>query len=80
MSRHTAAVYLLNSHVPIETVSRILGHKEGSRETKMYAKYLDQTVYEDIVNLEMDQFSTLSAEAKQYLELEKTLSTEKRGD
>ena len=52
MARHTAAVYLLNNHVPIETVSRVLGHKEGSKETKIYAKFLNQTVFDDFLDLD----------------------------
>lgn len=52
VARHTAAVYLLNNHVPIETVSRVLGHKEGSKETKTYAKFLNQTVFDDFLDLD----------------------------
>lgn len=50
MARHTAATYLLNHHVPLETVSKILGHK-STRETTKYAKLLDETVFKDTLDL-----------------------------
>ncbi|GAB6394190.1 MAG: hypothetical protein MdMp024_0502 [Bacteroidales bacterium] len=44
-ARHTAATLLLNEGVPIEVVSRILGHGE-IRTTQIYAKVLDKQVDE----------------------------------
>lgn len=82
MSRHTAAVYLLNSHVPIETVGKILGHKEGSKETKTYAKMLDSTVFDDMLNLEMDEFGEVSPDVEAWNKLLSSLTVvdKKKGD
>lgn len=43
MARHTCAVYLLNSGVPLEVVSRILGHA-SVKTTQEYAKVLKGTI------------------------------------
>jgi len=43
MARHTAAVYMLNSGVPLEVVSRILGHS-SVKTTQEYAKVLKSTI------------------------------------
>lgn len=45
--RHTFATVSLNNHVPIETISKMLGHAD-IKTTQIYAKMLDSTVYEDM--------------------------------
>jgi site-specific recombinase XerD len=51
MARHTFATTItLNNGVPIETVSKMLGHKT-IRITQHYAKTLDKKVSEDMQNL-----------------------------
>ena len=47
IARHTFATMSLNNHVPIETVSKMLGHKDIAT-TQIYATMLDQTVSEDM--------------------------------
>lgn len=37
----------LNNHVPIETISKMLGHSDIST-TQIYARMLDQTISEDM--------------------------------
>jgi len=41
-SRHTAATLLLSLEVPIETVSKILGHAD-IKTTQIYAKVIDKS-------------------------------------
>ena len=43
IARHTAATRLLNNGIPIEIVSKILGHT-NTRQTMHYAKLMDKTV------------------------------------
>lgn len=50
VARHTFATYLLNKDVPIETVSRALGHTDIST-TKIYAKMLGKKVVDDMSKL-----------------------------
>lgn len=47
IARHTFATVSLNNHVPIETISKMLGHSD-IKTTQIYAKMLDRTVYEDM--------------------------------
>ena len=47
IARHTFATMSLNNHVPIETISKMLGHSDIST-TKIYARMLDQTISEDM--------------------------------
>ncbi len=46
-ARHTFATMSLNNHVPIETISKMLGHSDIST-TQIYARMLDQTISEDM--------------------------------
>lgn len=50
VARHTFATYLLNRNVPIETVSRALGHS-NINTTKIYAKMLSKKVISDMSKL-----------------------------
>ena len=50
MARHTCAVYLLNKGVPLEVVSRILGHS-SIKTTQVYAKILKGTIKDYMKNL-----------------------------
>ena len=51
IGRHTAATYLLNRGIPIETVSKILGHS-SIQQTQHYAKLLDDSVFREFKKLE----------------------------
>jgi site-specific recombinase XerD len=50
VARHTFATYLLNRNVPIETVSRALGHT-SVKTTSIYAKMLGRKVIDDMKTL-----------------------------
>ncbi|MDR1645989.1 MAG: site-specific integrase [Tannerellaceae bacterium] len=47
VARHTYATYLLNKGVPVETVSRAMGHS-NIKQTQHYARMLGKTVIEDM--------------------------------
>ena len=51
IGRHTAATYLLNKGIPIETVAKILGHSD-IKQTQHYAKLLDDSVFQEFKKLE----------------------------
>jgi len=52
MARHTFATTItLSNGVPIETVSKILGHSELAT-TQIYARVLDNKISEDMSGLE----------------------------
>jgi site-specific recombinase XerD len=50
VARHTFATYLLNKDIPIETVSRALGHA-GLKMTQHYARMLGKKVINDMSKL-----------------------------
>lgn len=50
VARHTFATYLLNRDVPIETVSRAIGHT-NIQQTQHYAKLLNKKVISDMSKL-----------------------------
>lgn len=50
VARHTFATYLLNKDVPIETVSRAVGHS-SVKQTAHYARLLGSKVIEDMKKL-----------------------------
>jgi site-specific recombinase XerD len=50
VARHTFATYLINKNVPIESVSRALGHA-SIRQTQHYARLLGNKVIEDMTKL-----------------------------
>lgn len=47
IARHTFATMSLNNHVPIETISKMLGHTD-IKTTQIYAKLQNNTIYEDM--------------------------------
>lgn len=52
-ARHTFATYLLNKNIPIETVSRALGHS-NIKQTQHYARLLGKKVISDMKKLLSD--------------------------
>ena len=50
VARHTFATYLLNNDVPIETVSRAVGHT-SIKQTEHYAKLLNKKIVSDMKKL-----------------------------
>jgi len=64
IARHTfATTVTLTNGVPIESVSKMLGHK-NLRTTQHYAKVLDRKVSDDMKILK-DKFSCLSHKEKE---------------
>lgn len=51
LARHTFATRMLSSHVCIENVQKMLGHKNIS-QTLRYAKVLPQSVFEEFTRVE----------------------------
>lgn len=47
LARHTFATISLRNHVPIESISKMLGHSD-IQTTQIYAKMLDEAVSEDM--------------------------------
>ena len=47
LARHTFATMSLANHVPIESISKMLGHVD-IKTTQIYAKMQDHTIYEDM--------------------------------
>lgn len=47
IARHTFATMSLNNHVPLETISKMLGHCD-IKTTQIYAKMMDNTISEDM--------------------------------
>lgn len=50
IARHTFATMSLNNHVPIETISKMLGHTD-IKTTLIYAKLQNNAIYEDMENM-----------------------------
>lgn len=50
LARHTFATLSLSNHVPIESISKMLGHSD-IRTTQIYAKTQDKTVYDDMATM-----------------------------
>jgi site-specific recombinase XerD len=51
VGRKTAGTYLLNHDVPIEVVSKILGHKSVTTTEKIYAVLLQETILRKTAHL-----------------------------
>lgn len=56
VARHTFVVYLLNKHIPQDTIGKMCGWAEGEerRMLKTYGKLLDKTVFDDTKELESE--------------------------
>lgn len=56
VARHTFIVYLLNKHIPQETIGKMCGWAEGDarRMLRVYGKLLDRTVFDDTKELETE--------------------------
>lgn len=57
MARHTFIVYLMNKHIPQNTIGKMCGWAEGDapRMLKVYGQLLDNTVFTDTKVLETEQ-------------------------
>lgn len=51
LARHSYATLLLNKGVKLETVSKTLGHSSVKMTTTYYAKYLPQTIVEEVAKV-----------------------------
>lgn len=51
-ARHTGATILLNAGIDMETVAKILGHSSTTITRKIYAKLLDDTIAEKMIQAE----------------------------
>ena len=47
IARHTFATMSLRNHVPLETISKMLGHSD-IQTTQIYAKMVDEAISEDM--------------------------------
>ena len=47
IARHTFATVSLRNHVPLETISKMLGHSD-IQTTQIYAKIVDEAISEDM--------------------------------
>ncbi|TDE29267.1 site-specific integrase [Flavobacterium ranwuense] len=73
MARHTFATSVtLTNGVPIETVSKMLGHK-NIQTTQHYAKILDKKVSEDMMNLR-NKFNLIKDSCNNSLEVKSVFS------
>lgn len=50
-ARHTGATLLLNSGIPMEVVSKVLGHSSTKITREVYAKLLDETVANEMAKI-----------------------------
>ncbi|MBO4965281.1 MAG: integrase catalytic domain-containing protein, partial [Muribaculaceae bacterium] len=57
LARHTFATRSLSNHVPIESISKMLGHSD-IKTTQIYAKMQDQAVYDGMATMR-SKFNTL---------------------
>ena len=56
VARHTFIVYLLNKHIPHDTIGKMCGWAEGEtrRMLKVYGQVLDKTVFDDTAALDSE--------------------------
>ena len=54
VARHTFAVFALNSGLSISVVSRLLGHNSTGITEQVYAKYLPQTLADEVAKLKFE--------------------------
>lgn len=50
IGRHTCATYLLNKGLSLDVVAKVLGHS-NTKQTKHYARLLDQTVFNAVASI-----------------------------
>lgn len=62
-ARHTFATQRLNEGLSMEVVSRMLGHLD-TKQTRVYAKLLDNTVFDALDGLERQQSTKVSPEVR----------------
>lgn len=60
IARHTFATISLRNHVPIESISKMLGHSD-IQTTQIYAKMLDEAVSEDMQKMR-SKFDSMQSE------------------
>ena len=63
LARHTFATWMLSHDIPIEHVSKMLGHTNIT-QTQRYAKVLAQSVYDDFSKVAAKMAPTASTKAK----------------
>ena len=71
MARHTFATMSLSKGVPIESVSKMLGHT-NIKTTQIYARITNKKIEQDMLKLsdKLDIFRSPVSQAKQWLEIE----------
>ena len=54
VARHSFAVYALNNEIDMSVVSRLLGHSSSVVTERVYAKFLPQTLSDEVAKLHFD--------------------------
>ena len=58
-ARHTGATMLLNEGIPMHIIQHILGHASLRETERTYAKLMDETIVETMVNYQKEKISSL---------------------
>ena len=67
MSRHSFGTLMLSAGIPIESISKMMGHTNIS-STQIYSKVTDDKIYEDMDKL-MERRKAINNKASQLIEL-----------